>query len=164
MRIQRFQTFFLSCVVTVAMSVTTLPAVCRAGNSNQSVSKIYFTRMASGAGVPGTKAAKVFDCSDKIYIVIEAVHLKPGDRHIEVLWYRPDGRRQEDTNFTVRPKSGVKDRFWAWLALHRPADGVVVRVLLQDRSFGMEDFVGRWTAKVYINGNLLGKETFKLYC
>jgi hypothetical protein len=125
--------------------------------------RIYFTHGESSAGVPNADAEESFDCSQKIYAVVEAKGLQKGKRRIQVLWYNPRGRKQEHTDFEAYA-TGNQDRFWAWLVLHRPDSGIVDRVLLQDRTSGMEDFLGTWTVKAYVDGLLVGKGSFKVFC
>lgn len=154
---------FALCAALSTVSVPPANARAVANTKSGVVDHIYFTSKTNRAGAPGTKESNTFDCSQKVYVVVVAGHIKPGIRHVVVYWYNPLGRRQEDTEFDVNA-TGRKDRFWAWLILHRSPDNMMDRVLLQDRGAGMEDFIGKWTVKIYVDGKLLGTGTFKIYC
>jgi len=146
--------FFVTLIATVANA---------SPGSAKNTLQLYFTKDLARDGSPASNKKRSFDCSDKIYAVITTQNIEPGSRKIEVVWYNPRGRRQERTTFSAF-FTGHHDRAWAWLSLHRPDDAIIDRVLLQNRAAGMEDFVGTWTAKVYLNGVFEIKRSFDVYC
>jgi hypothetical protein len=150
----------LSRAAVVVVLVGSLFAPTCLGNVRASV---HFAVSDDGGQTPADEQRRSFDCSEKVFAVVEADALRAGPHRVQVLWYNPRGRKQEHTDFEVQALGG-HNRFWAWLSLHRPAGGMLDRVLLNDRASGMEDFLGRWEARVYVDGDLLDNGTFEVYC
>ncbi len=123
---------------------------------------IYFATEVENS-YANTKSQTTFDCTQKIYAVIEAQGLPKKKHALEVYWINPRGKRQEYTNFDFVVNDD-KRVVWAWLKLHRPAEAILDRVFLQNRAAGMEDFLGQWTAKFHVDGRLVKEGSFTVYC
>jgi len=102
-----------------------------------------------------------FSCSDKIYATVTIEDLPKELQVIAVDWLDPGGRQREHAKQTFR-HLGYRQQMRAWLTLHPPRGAIAVRLL--NPSFGMQEFIGMWTVRVYINGKLLGKAEFEVLC
>ena len=102
----------------------------------------------------------VFDCSDRVYVVVEVFNLSTEMHKLEVNWINPQGERQERTRFEF--KGGAFSRSWAWLQLHGSTGAAIGQIF--DPSFGMENFIGNWTAEVLINKKPIQKVQFQVLC
>jgi hypothetical protein len=141
-----------------ALMLVAGPALARAAVKHH----IYLTREAA-KGQPDEQAAKQFDCSDKIYAVMRFYGLKRGAHEVVAHWYNARGRLQEKTPYSFSA-SAQDTRIWLWLQLHRPSANMWDRILLQDRAAGMEDFVGEWKVKFYLDGKHLDTRKFLVFC
>lgn len=101
-----------------------------------------------------------FDCSDRIYVVIEASGLSADEHEMTVRWINPVGEQQERTDYTFL--SGSHARIWAWLELNGGTGSAIGRMF--DASFGMEDFIGEWEARAYIDGEPVAAPQFNVLC
>lgn len=101
-----------------------------------------------------------FDCSDRIYVVVEASGLTPGKHQMTVRWINPAEAQQERTDYAFT--SGSHARIWAWLQLSGPTGSVLGRLF--DSSFGMEEFIGEWTARTYIDDDSVAASQFNILC
>ena len=102
-----------------------------------------------------------FSCSDRIYAMVTIEDLPKDLQVIAVDWLDPGGRQREHTMHEFR-HFGYRQQMWAWLTLHPPRGAIAVRLF--NPSFGMQEFIGMWTVRVYINGKLLGKTEFEVLC
>jgi hypothetical protein len=114
-------------------------------------------------GVPLDDPAQRFACSDRIFFVLSAKGLPEGRHRLNVRWLNPRGRQQEHTEYAFFAV-GASTRVWAWLDLHKDEDGVIDRVLFQDRSSGMAEFLGEWQVRAYIDGDEVARERFRVDC
>ena len=111
-------------------------------------------------GYPTQKQMTEFSCSDRIYIVIEALGLSSEDHQMTVSWRDPTDAQQELTNYTFKGQD--YNRIWAWLQLSGPPGAVFGQIF--DPSFGMEDFIGEWRAIVSLNRKKLAELPFNVLC
>jgi hypothetical protein len=150
-------------VAQFLLSVLLLGSGVMAGAAT-SAHRLYFAREATEAeGLPGSKAEDRFYCDGKIYAVLDLTQFPAGRHQLQVLWYDPHGKRREFTEYeflATRPR----ERVWAWLKLHRPSGSALDRMVFLDNGSGMEEFVGQWTVKVFIDGDPLEKASFSVYC
>ena len=102
-----------------------------------------------------------FSCSDRIYAMVTIEDLPKGSQVVVFDWVDPSGRQREHTVHRFR-HSGHRQQMWAWLTLHPPRGAIAVRLF--NPSFGMQEFIGKWTVKVSLNGKLLGKAEFEVLC
>ena len=106
------------------------------------------------------QAATVFDCTDRIYIVVEALGLETKNYNLTVNWINPVGAQQEKTDYKFHAQPFT--RVWAWLQLSGPPGAVIGQVF--DPAFGMEEFIGEWSANVSINRDSVKKLAFTVVC
>ncbi len=97
---------------------------------------IYLTNKVIN-GQPDTKPAEVFDCSDRIHLVVEGHNLTPERHELTVKWHNPIGDQQELTRFKFA--GAVMTRTWAWLQLHGSTAASVGQIF--DPSFGMQKYL-----------------------
>ena len=109
---------------------------------------------------PTQQASEVFDCTDRIYLVVEALGLSQTKHGLTVGWFNPLGDQQEKTDYDFEAQPFT--RVWAWLQLSGPPGAVIGQVF--DPSFGMEDFIGEWKAKVAIDRKSVETLTFNVLC
>ncbi len=111
---------------------------------------------------PTSTAVTQFDCSDRIFVVVEATGLAQAEHELTVEWINPADERLELTNFDFHAHPSTPSRVWAWLQLHGPTGAVIGQIF--DPSFGMEDFIGEWHARVLIDQEQIGAPVFNVLC
>ena len=121
--------------------------------------KTYVTRHVID-NEPSMEPDTVFDCSDRIYVVLEALRLPEQKTDLMVKWFNPTGEQQERTDFQFTAQAFT--RVWAWLQLNGPPGAVIGQVF--DPSFGMEDFIGQWEAQVFLDKEIVNKISFQVVC
>ena len=120
---------------------------------------IYLTGKTDN-NVPAQQPDEVFDCTDRIHLVIETMGIEAGKHNLTVRWMNPSGDLQEKTDLDFHSQS--YDRIWAWLQLNGPLGSVVTQVF--DPSFGMEEFIGEWNALVFIDREQIRSKKFNVLC
>ncbi len=122
--------------------------------------KIYFS-LSNDYGAPLTSPKEIFDCSDKIYTVVELGNYPHKKHHLSVRWKNPSGGTQEHTqyDFNVRQKD---TRIWAWLTLSRAAGAGMLQFV--NPSAGLDEFLGIWTVEVKVDNKLIDTGTFEVSC
>ncbi|MBI5748178.1 MAG: hypothetical protein HZA00_03560 [Nitrospinae bacterium] len=121
--------------------------------------RVFLTADACG-DVPKESPAESFDCHQKIYVVLEGAGLKK-DKHIfEGFWINPKGKQQEYARYEFEASKGKK-RVWLWLELH-PSGGKLFGAITP--SYGVDIFSGRWTVRLYLDGNFLTEKVFYVSC
>ena len=121
--------------------------------------KTYLTRQVID-NEPAMEADSIFDCTDRIYVVLEALRLPQKNTQLMVRWFNPTGEQQERTVFDFNAQPFT--RVWAWLQLNGPPGAVIGQVF--DPSFGMEDFIGDWEAKVFLDKKPVETIGFQVIC
>lgn len=101
-----------------------------------------------------------FDCSDRIFVVIFAAGLEKGSHDLKVRWLDPIGNPREVTRFPFEAVPVTK--IWAWLQLDGGTAAMVGQMF--DPSFGMEEFIGDWSADVYIDEEKVSEQKFRVLC
>jgi hypothetical protein len=102
-----------------------------------------------------------FDCRQKIYIYAELRDLKEGSHAAEAHWKNPKDKLQQVSRHQFTTKS--KDyNIWLWLKLHPSTGGKLFGDL--DPSFGMGEFFGNWSVKLYLNDELVATKAFYVVC
>ena len=150
---------------SVLAEQTTVQTTVQGATSSDSQSiqlptyEFYLTNKAEN-NMPSREKMTAFDCSDRVHLVMEAFNLEPGNHRLEVLWFNPQGKRQEVTRFNFN--GAAYSRVWAWLQLHGSTGAAIGQIF--DPSFGMEDFIGNWTAKVSINQTPIESVEFHVIC
>ncbi len=109
---------------------------------------------------PGQSTVTEFGCTDRIYLVVEAAGLSEQKHELTVKWFNPVDDQQELTNYGFDAFSYT--RVWAWLQLSGPPGAVLGQMF--DPSFGMEEFIGEWHAKVLIDKSEISNLGFNVLC
>lgn len=128
---------------------------------NQQPEQLVYLALSDEFGVPQHEPLEIFNCTDKVYSVVE-LHDYPRDRYqLSVRWFDPAGTVREHTryDFTVREPS---TRLWAWLSLSRGFGGGMLQFI--NPAAGLEDFIGIWKIEVNINGKNIGDGSFEVSC
>lgn len=121
---------------------------------------VYFTGKAE-SGIPGNDVQTDFDCSEKVFLVLEIAGMEMGEHQLLVRWFDPRGKQEELTRYSFH-YVGAGTRIWAWLRLSGPPGAAIGRVF--DPSFGMGSFIGKWRAEILIDGKLIGEREFEVLC
>ncbi|WP_147251002.1 hypothetical protein [Arenicella xantha] len=129
-------------------------------NNSEASHKLYFA-LPDKHAFPQQEAKTEFDCSDKIYSVIELTNFKHGRHAITIVWTDPSGTDRERTEypFSVFEK---ETRLWGWLELSRARGAGMLQWL--NPAAGLEEFIGPWVATIYIDGKKLESGSFEVLC
>ena len=112
-------------------------------------------------GLPLITNETQFDCSDQIFTVVNATHLKDKTIQATVVWKNPAAEIQEKTPVSLYPVEG-NALGWAWLKLHKTTGAAMLSFL--DDSMGMDEFIGDWQVELIINNEKVAKQTFNVLC
>lgn len=123
--------------------------------------QFYFAQENESADGPGNAPATEFNCSERIYAVAIFDTAENGSHTLTTRWLDPAGKVREkaESQFHFLGKS-VK--VWAWLKLHRPTGGGLVSVV--NPSYGMEEFIGKWTVDFLLDGESIRQQQFEVIC
>lgn len=104
---------------------------------------------------------EIFDCTDKIYTVLELQNHPLGKHQLSVRWIDPNGTVREHTqyDFHVRIQN---TRLWAWLSLSRGFGSGMLK--WANPAAGLEEFIGLWEIDVKVDGKRVSKENFEVSC
>jgi hypothetical protein len=123
--------------------------------------KVYLTKkVENDQPLMEDKAETTFDCTDRIYLVVEALGLTSESYKLTVKWLNPVNKQQEKTGYTF--DAFPFTRIWAWLQLSGPPGAVIGQVF--DPTFGMEEFIGDWNAVVSIDKKKIKSAKFTVVC
>lgn len=118
----------------------------------------------SEKGTPVQTPTKHFDCTDKIFAVIE-VESQDKDavkEHLLIVkWFNPGDKLEQKTRYEFT-SFGKGTRLWAWLKLSAPSGASIGKIF--DPAFGMGEFIGQWIAQVEIDGKKIDKHQFDVLC
>lgn len=137
-----------------ASGLTTLPALGATGYDVFLTNKERDNR-------PLDERMTRFDCSDRIFIVVIAAGVGVGEHELKVRWLDPTGEQRELTRFPFQGDP-IANHVWAWLQLHGPTGAIIGQMF--DPSFGMEEFIGDWTAEVFIDNRQVASRQFQVLC
>ena len=93
--------------------------------------------------------------------MVIAAGLGQGEHELKVRWLDPTGEQRELTRFPFQG-SPIANHIWAWLQLHGPTGAIIGQMF--DPSFGMEEFIGDWSAEVFINNKQVASREFQVLC
>lgn len=110
---------------------------------------------------PDTKKRTHFECSDKVYVVLESENIAKGKHSLSFRWKNPANEEQErvDYPFTV---IDTKTRAWAWLNLIRSRGAGMITWI--NPAAGLEEFIGPWTVYAYIDDKKVADASFSVDC
>ena len=122
---------------------------------------LLYTSIESNNAQPSSDQKQYFDCSDKIYAVLELTNFTKGRHALSLRWFDPaqEEREKVDYPFTVTQK---ETRLWGWLNLIRPKGAGMIQWI--NPAAGLEEFIGPWTIEAYINNKKIASNTFSVDC
>ncbi|MFT6408577.1 MAG: hypothetical protein ACJAQ6_001997 [Arenicella sp.] len=152
------KTIVLAMVFLSAFGSFVSPSI--AAKQNKPSSKVYFT-IGDQHEFPLTEERSNFDCSDKIFTVVELSHLPKSKYDLSIVWLDPSDTERERTElpFTV---VGEQTRLWSWLSLSRAQGASMIQWI--NPAAGLEEFVGPWTVEVRINNRKITSKKFEVIC
>ena len=135
----------------------------RAAESNtisEQSHKVYLSD-ADEHGFPKKDKKDVFECTEKIYSVLELSDYPVGTYQLSVAWIDPalDVRERTEYEFRVRES---ETRLWAWLTLSRATGASLLQWI--NPAAGLEEFVGGWKIEVSVNDQKLASSDFQVVC
>ncbi len=143
------------------LPITSTLAAEEASNVAQARSEKVYTTVLSEHGLPLTTEQLEFDCSDKIYSVVELRNYKKGRHELSVRWIDPNDTTRENTQYPFHVlQEDVK--LWAWLSLSRARGAGMLQWL--NPAAGLEEFIGPWKIEVRIDGNKIATKSFEVSC
>ena len=154
--------FFKAIVSAVAFCVALIAPMTQAKVNKPQAEpfKIYFST-ADQHGSPNKEGKTVFDCSDKIYTVLELDDFSVGRHQLSVTWRDPETNTREKTSYPFSYR-GKKIRLWSWLTLSRGTGAAMFQWI--DPAAGLEEFIGEWNVEVRVNDKLLKRDQFQVNC
>ena len=126
----------------------------------KATSHVYVT-LANDLNIPLEEAKIDFDCSDKIYAVVELNNYPKGRHELSVLWIDPAGTSRENTQYPFHVNE-ASTKLWAWLSLSRATGAGMLQWL--DPAAGLEEFIGLWTIEVRIDNRKIASQPFEVSC
>ena len=114
------------------------------------------------SGAPLREARKEFECTDKIFTIIELENFEVGQHQLSVRWIDPSGQQREHTQYPFYVRGPEEHRLWAWLLLSR-ATGAAMLTFINPAA-GLEEFIGEWTVEVRVSNKLLDTSEFLVVC
>ncbi|MEM7563074.1 MAG: hypothetical protein AAF353_08510 [Pseudomonadota bacterium] len=142
------------------LSLLTCGALSQSAYSSETPKFEVYTTNLQVNGQPDYGAITRFDCSDRIYLVLEAQYLPRKKHSLEVDWIGPDGENRERTRYEFNGYAFT--RTWAWLQMNGPNGAAIGQIF--DPSFGMDSFIGSWRANVKVNGKKVAAHAFDVLC
>jgi len=129
--------------------------------SENSVSHNIYFSLADEHGAPKAEQMSSFDCSDKIYTVVELSNYPVGEHHVSVRWKDPSDTTQENTQYPFNIVN-TETRIWAWLSLTRGTGAGMLQWI--NPAAGLEGFIGPWLVEVSIDGKKISSKSFEVNC
>ncbi|NND00152.1 MAG: hypothetical protein HKN85_08220 [Gammaproteobacteria bacterium] len=152
--------------IGISMAFFLLTGTCLAAASKQEPNdrppdhSIYFS-LADQHGFPLTTPAEIFDCSDKIYTVVDLSRYPLGKHELSILWIDPADSSREHTQYAFHVREN-ETRLWAWLSLSRAQGAAMLQWL--NPAAGLEEFIGPWTVEVRIDNRKIASKNFEVSC
>ena len=154
--------FMMAFLFFLTLSMT--PAQASEQREEQTASEfkatLYFALEGEGAQ-PETKQRTHFECSDKVFAVLELDNSTPGKHSLSFRWNDPKDEEKErvDYPFTVTDKT---TRLWAWLNLIRSRGAGMITWI--NPAAGLEEFIGPWTVDAYVDDKKVASSSFSVDC
>lgn len=162
-----FVAFFLSLTFLALTSLSRLALAAEETDSSpkdapvrEKQSLVYYT-LANEFNAPLTEPMESFDCTDKIFTVVELRDYPEGKHQLSVRWFDPTDGQREHTKYDFNI-SKTDIRLWAWLSLSR-AQGAGMLTWINPAA-GLEDFIGPWTVEVRIDDKKISDSSFEVSC
>lgn len=123
-------------------------------------STVYFA-LADEFNAPLKESTTDFDCTDKIFTVVELNDYPQGKHQLSVRWLDPTDGQREHTKYEFHVNQ-QEVRLWAWLSLSR-AQGAGMLTWINPAA-GLEEFVGPWTVEVRVDNKKISDGVFEVSC
>ena len=151
----------LSCTLFVLSSNLALASRSTEQNEIPEQSHKVYLSDADEHGFPKKDEKEVFECTEKIYSVLELSDYPVGTYQLSVAWIDPalDVRERTEYEFRVRES---ETRLWAWLTLSRATGASLLQWI--NPAAGLEEFVGGWKIEVSVNDQKLASSDFQVVC
>ncbi len=143
----------------IVLYALSLGAVAAATPSEVS-SNIYFT-LGDQHDFPSKKERKYFDCTDKIFTVVELSNLPKTDYDLAIVWRDPSNTERERTEYPFKV-SQDETRIWSWLSLSASKGASMIQWI--NPAAGLEEFIGPWSVEVRINNKKIATKQFEVVC
>ncbi len=156
-----FVVAFLSAVLCTLFLLPSDSALANLNNEPIEQSYKVYLSDADEHGFPKTDKKDVFECTEKIYSVLELSDYPVGTYQLSVDWIDPalDVRERTEYEFRVRES---ETRLWAWLTLSRATGASLLQWI--DPAAGLEEFIGDWKIEVSVNDRKLASSDFQVVC
>jgi len=152
-----FVAFFLSSLIIESVTA----AQEQTNETKKEKSALVYYSLADEFNAPTKEALVDFDCTDKIFSVIELSNYPKGKHLLSVRWIDPSDAQREHTKYEFHVNR-AEVRLWAWLSLSR-AQGAGMLTWINPAA-GLEEFVGEWTVEVRVNNKLISDSAFIVSC
>ena len=135
----------LCCLVPPAKAVTSLDAFVTSSIEN---------------GIPVPSLSEEFNCSNKIFSVINIKGLPNGEHTLNVDWIDPSGKRREQSTYSFHRAGTI--RITVWLKLHPPRGAALLSAF--NPAWGMDKFIGRWEIRIRVDQSPVTQKWFSVLC
>jgi hypothetical protein len=161
MSIQIIYNLLKTTVIAVVFLLCASASIAKNDTTSADSSHKIYNSLIDETGFPSTQAKQNFDCSDKIYTVVELQNYASGKHQLSIKWIDPAGDLREHTQY---PFYVVKQdtRLWAWLNLYRATGAGMLQWI--DPAAGLEEFIGSWTIEIRVDNKRLSKQKFEVIC
>lgn len=97
-----------------------------------------------------------FSSHDIVYIHAVFLDLKETEHEAAVEWINPRGKYQDSA--AHRFTGARHNKIWFWLKLHSEFGGKILESF--ETSLGMEEFMGEWIVRLYLNDDIVASRRF----
>ena len=111
-------------------------------------------------GAPVSSLSDEFNCTDKIFSVIDIQGLGKGEHTLNVDWIDPSGKRREHTTYSFHRAGSM--RITVWLKLHPPRGATLLSAF--NPAWGMDEFIGRWEVRIRVDQSPVTQKWFSVLC
>ena len=111
-------------------------------------------------GAPVSASSNEFNCTDKIFSVIDIQGLRNGEHTLNVDWIDPSGKRREQTTYSFHRAGSI--RITVWLKLHPPRGAALLSAF--NPAWGMDKFIGRWKIRIRVDQSPVTQKWFSVLC
>jgi len=121
---------------------------------------LYFSKEDQFGG-PRIEPVAQFDCSEKIFSVVELSNYPLGRHQLSVTWKDPTDNTREHTQYDFFVHH-AETKIWAWLSLSRAAGAAMMTWI--NPAAGLEEFVGPWNVELRIDNKKIDDGSFTVIC
>jgi hypothetical protein len=135
-------------------------STCQAQYNDDSL-EVYSARIGGGE----VESTRTFDCSESIYVFVQANGPRDPRSTLEARWTNPEGEVVQSTERTFESLPGGGD--YAWDGIDIQAGGNAISNTLGamfDPAAGFEDAIGTWQVHVSVDGIPLQPVSLRVMC